>query len=196
MSGTNHDIQPIRPGAIITCRFGHDTDPVAGGYRFHRALDRARGDGLVYCPLPANRAVIEDPAGDYGTLIRLIYDGFEIRLAHCRYFTQDFQRLVAAQEPIPAGMSIALEGSLGKSTGPHTHIELIAVRGRNPYLDGQLAAHSIDADVYWPTESVQKASEWMKKCAVKKLGPIECLGWDRRNNCWSIWMDPFAVLGV
>jgi murein DD-endopeptidase MepM/ murein hydrolase activator NlpD len=191
------DLHPIRPGAAITTWFGHDSDPVEGGYRFHRAIDRAGGDGLVYCPIQASYALIEAPSHpSYGTLIRLIYADYEIRIAHCHEFTKEFRNLVANKQPIPAGTLLALEGSEGKSTGPHSHIELIAVGGRSLELDGQLAQNKIAAGVYWDFKQIPQAHSWMKDYGATRLGPIECVAWDRRNNCTSIWMDPFAVLGL
>ena len=191
---------PIRPDSRLTTRFGHDTDPVAGGYRFHRAIDRAGGDGHVYCPMDARKAVIERDSPTYGTLTRLFYDGFEIRLAHCRDFFPDFLALEAAGKPVPSGMVLALEGSIGKSTGPHTHIELVATAGtRAAWIDQRLQAAGLTMGHRYTAQDLKKAgnpasiAHWMKDYGCRSLGPHECWCWDRRTNSNAIWIDPLAV---
>lgn len=193
---------PIRPKSIITTGFGHDIDPVVGGYRFHRAIDRSRGDRKVYCPMAAIRAVIENPSTpSYGTLIRLIYDGFEIRLAHCVDFDPYFVSLVSSERHIPAGTFLAAEGKAGKATGPHTHIELIAIGDRSADLDASLKAHGGTPGERWSPQELQIATggahvTWMQEYGARHLGPYECVAWDRRTNSLSIWMDPAATLGL
>lgn len=198
----------IRPGSRITGVFGHEIDPVVGGYRFHRALDRSGGDRLVYCPMDASYAILENPSShSFGSLIRLIYDGlhndrFEIRIAHCTDFNPVFLDLVKHKKPIPAGLVLASEGSLGKATGPHSHIELVVIGWRSQTLDNLLHEHGGNPNRYYSDEEIEhdtKSSEfrsWMKKFGASKLGPWKCVAWDWRNNCMSVWMDPVTTLGL
>ncbi len=207
-AASDQAIHPVRPGAVITTRFGHDVDPALHVYRFHRALDRSGGDGLVYCPMTARGAVLEAPSTPaFGTLIRLIYAGYEIRIAHCEEFDSEFFDLVSAKRPIPAGMIIAPEGAAGKSVAvnsnypEHSHIELVAIGGRNKTLDAALIAQGGTPGEYWTEDELVKASGgkhkgWMREYGATKLGPYECIAWDRRTNGWAIWMDPAAVLGL
>jgi murein DD-endopeptidase MepM/ murein hydrolase activator NlpD len=191
---------PIRPGSHITTPFGHDIDPIVGGYRFHRALDRAGGDGLVYCPMEAHYAVIEYQHPDFGTLIRLFYQGFEIRLAHCKDFNPAFKTLVATGSPIPEGLMLAHEGSLGKATGPHTHIELVVTGStRCAEIDKLLTGAGIPLDVRYTAgqlielHDAAAISDWMMRFGCKAMGPHECWCWDRRSDSNGIWVDPMAV---
>jgi murein DD-endopeptidase MepM/ murein hydrolase activator NlpD len=194
------NIEPVRPGAGMTTLFGHDIDPIEKVYRFHRAIDRSGGDGAVYCPLTARRAIIENPSVEsFGTLIRLIYDGFEIRLAHCKNFDPIFTGLVKAEQPIIAGLCLAQEGTIGKSTGPHTHIELVAIGKRHPDLDAALIEHGGDPGASFrgsELTGIGDYREWMGRFGVTRIGPQECFGWDYRTNSNAYWMDPQLVLGL
>ncbi|MDR2897486.1 MAG: hypothetical protein LBU99_01635 [Spirochaetaceae bacterium] len=196
---------PIRPGSVITTNFGHDIDPIENIYRFHRGIDRAGGDGLVYVPSAPNKAIVENPStSSYGTLIRLIYKAgdsvFEIRIAHCVDFNPEFVTLAKTGGLIPAGMVMAHEGSVGKSTGPHSHIELIAIGERNKCLDEYLVGYGGKPGSVFESDDLDEIDKtsyekWRGDYAVTHLGFHECRAWDQRTGKYAIWMNP-EILGL
>lgn len=190
-------MQTIRRGAIITTGFGYDATTDITGFRYHRAIDWGRsGDQHNYCPVNAKKALIEYNNPDFGDLVRLICDGYEIRIAHNIDFNSNFLVLVKTCKPIPEGMTISRIGQTGTATGPHTHAEVISIGRRNPIWDEIYLSKGIVPECYYTDGMIdnhEKSTEiraWMKKMGCTKLGQQECKCWDRRNNCESIWYNP------
>jgi len=192
----------FRPGARTTTPWGHDVDPVKGGYRFHRAVDRAGGTGVVICPFKADTASIEYNLIEYGSLVRLFFAGWELRIAHMEVFNPAFLNLVEGKCEIPDGLVIGQEGNLGKSTGKHTHTEVVSY-GRIEDLDEILLANGIVPGLKWDLheqktdtkENYPQLHSWKKGFAVQTLGPYESAAWDRRSGDFAIWYDSKALFG-
>lgn len=180
----------------VTTEWGHDTDPVAGGYRFHRALDTASVDKVVQVPYPCPKVAIEDPASaSFGTLVRLIYHGFEVRIAHCNPIDVNFKTLVRDNGKVEAGTVIGGEGSVGKSTGPHCHIELVfdpdheyhpELTVRPPFTWARQKLLKYEAS----TDSVKEFSMWARTFGVSEIGPDTLKAWDWRRNKEMVWANP------
>jgi hypothetical protein len=206
-----------RPGAITTTPFGFDAKTF-DQVRFHRGVDRAGGTHQVLVPFDCQGAIIERPSSaDFGTLVRLLYPGWELRIAHIQDFDQDFVDLartladgqaidltkISPLNPIQAGTKIGVEGALGKSLGQHTHTEVLAVGRRCAELDAVLEARGIKPAVYWSTLEIAKSGgnrsgEYLaalSNLGITAVGPHECKAWDRRNGCNSIWIDSRALFG-
>jgi len=107
------------PGAKLSSRFGHRTDPFNGRSAMHSGLDfkattgtpvLATGDGVI---VKAGRK------GGYGKIVEVKHkDGFITRYAHLsRILVKNGQR-------VRLGQRIGKVGSTGRSTGPHLHYEI------------------------------------------------------------------------
>ncbi len=99
--------------------FGHRTDPIAGGERFHGGMDIAAARGA---PIVAARDGVVRFAGERGAYGRLVVvghaDGSETRYAHC-------ERLeVRVGQQVAAGEVVGRVGDSGRATGPHLHFEV------------------------------------------------------------------------
>lgn len=116
------------PGAKVSSRFGHRTDPFNGRSAMHSGMDfkaargtpvRATGDGVI---IKAGRK------GGYGKVVEVQHrDGLITRYAHLsRISVKNGQR-------VRLGQVVGKVGSTGRSTGPHLHYEVRqGKKARNP----------------------------------------------------------------
>jgi murein DD-endopeptidase MepM/ murein hydrolase activator NlpD len=123
------------PGAKKTTGFG--IDDTFGKVRIHNAIDRA-GAGSVYVPFDATEARLYKYPQSFGYLLVLPVEhaDFEVRIGHFdpEEFTE-IGELLHTGERIPAGTEIGPAGSTGKSTGRHTHTEIVSTGGSSEVLD-------------------------------------------------------------
>ncbi|MCX7884651.1 MAG: M23 family metallopeptidase [Caloramator sp.] len=112
-------IWPVPNCFRITSKFGPRIDPVEGIDGFHYGVDIgapfetqivAAKDGIV------KRASFMGTAGN--AVIIVHENGYETRYFHLEKI------LVKSGQKVAAGTVIGLEGSTGKSTGPHLHFEI------------------------------------------------------------------------
>lgn len=116
----------FRDGAGFTCDFGLDN--TFDKLRIHCGVDRA--GGLIYVPFDCKVEYINPYNDACGSLLRMFPCGgdFEIRIMHIdlKDLCVDAYKRVKAGGFFKAGEAIAEAGNLGKSTGKHTHTEIIS----------------------------------------------------------------------
>ena len=188
----------FRPNAHITTRWGHDIDPVEDKYRFHRAVDRAGGDGKVYVPFTSLGYILETDSPSYGTLLRLQYQWGEVRIAHMQEFNKLF--LDKKNTLIGAGTLIGKEGSIGKSTGKHTHTEIVIPTITDEIKELALARGMV-LGMFWSETDIKERlgnvykdwQAWKKQYAVYAVGPYEMVAYDRRTDRMAHWFDSLVL---
>ena len=108
-------------------QFGRRIDPFTGSLAFHAGLDMAApADSKIYATADGTVS-FAGRQGAYGNMIEVNH-GFEVatRYGHLS------QILVEEGETVKKGQVIAVQGSTGRSTGPHLHYE---VRFKNQPMD-------------------------------------------------------------
>ncbi|HEX7380747.1 MAG TPA: M23 family metallopeptidase [Nevskiaceae bacterium] len=118
---------PVDHG-YISSSFGSRTDPFTGHRSFHSGIDIAGPDGGTVRAVAAGIVVEAGAVNGYGELVRINHgNGVETLYGHNQKI------LVHVGQKVLRGQSIALEGSTGRSTGPHSHFEVrIDERPVNP----------------------------------------------------------------
>lgn len=112
-------IWPVPNCFRITSKFGPRIDPVEGIDGFHYGVDIG---GPFETPIVAAKDGVVKRAGSMGTAGNAVIirheNGYETRYFHLAKI------LVKSGQKVSAGTVIGLEGSTGKSTGPHLHFEI------------------------------------------------------------------------
>lgn len=115
-------------GGKITSGFGKRKRPTAGASVDHKGIDLAAKEGSPIVPHIGGTVVaVKSPkqSGGYGNQVIIQQDdGYIVSYAHNK------KNLVKPGQKIKPGTAIAEVGSTGKSTGPHTHIEVIGPDGK------------------------------------------------------------------
>ncbi len=107
-------------GGKISSGFGQRSDPFTGAYRFHHGLDVAAPEGSDIHPLKQGKVVFSGTQTGYGNVVIVDHgDGFVTKYAHNK------TNLVQEGETVTSNTVIAKVGNTGKSTGSHTHFEVI-----------------------------------------------------------------------
>ncbi len=120
------------PGARITSRFGPARNPFTGREAQHRGLDLAGAAGSPI--LAAAAGVVEEATSEYSGGS---HHGAVVILDHGNGIKSFYSHLdelrVAAGESVEAGMLLGIQGSSGRVTGPHLHLEIwVAGEPRDP----------------------------------------------------------------
>lgn len=109
---------PIKKGKL-TSEFGYRVSPITGEYGLHDGVDLAAPMGTdIYAALDGTViASVEDE--EIGYYIKIDHgNGVVTAYGHC-------SKLIAKEgDKVKKGDVIALIGSTGRSTGPHTHFEV------------------------------------------------------------------------
>jgi hypothetical protein len=176
------------PGSIVTTPFGWDATSFPGRPRIHPAVDRA-GKGIVRSPLAAKKAVWIDNDAEGCSVLRLFFDGGELRLLHFIREELDSGALAAgiAGAPLELGAPIGPAGNHGLSVstkggdGRHVHCSLIL---EPKVYDSVLAARigSIWASDYskdyraqygaaFSAQAAQRGIEWMNAYIIARHDP-------------------------
>jgi murein DD-endopeptidase MepM/ murein hydrolase activator NlpD len=98
--------------------------PVTSGFgmrwgRMHEGIDIAASTGTPILASAAGTVIYSGWLGGYGNLVVVDHgDGLATAYAHCSSL------LVAVGQQVSQGLTIALVGSTGHSTGPHLHFEV------------------------------------------------------------------------
>lgn len=109
---------PVDRG-YISSSFGERTDPFTGRRSFHPGIDIAGPDGSTVRAVAAGIVVEAGAVNGYGELVRINHgNGVETLYGHNQKI------LVHVGQKVLRGQAIALEGSTGRSTGPHSHFEV------------------------------------------------------------------------
>ena len=104
----------------VSSYFGYRQNPFTGVKEFHTGIDIALPEGTEIQAGGKGVVVSAGDAGDYGLMVVIEYTtGATARYAHCSSL------LVSAGQEVVAGQAIAKVGSIGASTGPHLHAEVI-----------------------------------------------------------------------
>jgi murein DD-endopeptidase MepM/ murein hydrolase activator NlpD len=119
----------------ISSGFGIRHDPFTGAYKFHHGLDVAAPEGSEIRPLKQGNVIFSGEQKGYGNVVIIDHgDGFVTKYAHNQI------NLAQEGDVVTSSTVIARVGNTGKTTGPHTHFEVIyngkdidpaAVFGRN-----------------------------------------------------------------
>jgi len=117
------------PDAWISSGFGYREDPINGKRTFHDGIDVV---GPVKSPVLATADGVVTFAGWDGGLGWVVTidhgHGYKTRYGH------NHKLLVKKGDRVRRGDAIALEGSTGRTTGPHVHYEVICNGKKvNPY---------------------------------------------------------------
>ena len=114
-------VLPEKGSYHISSPFGGRTDPVRGGYEYHRGQDIAAKRGTpVYATGEGLVVKADYHFGGYGNEIIIDHGyGYQSRYAHLNTIE------VAEGMKVLRGTRIGTIGSSGKSTGPHLHYEVL-----------------------------------------------------------------------
>jgi hypothetical protein len=132
----NVDASVFFPGSQVTTAFGWDPYTFRNRPRIHPAIDRA-GKGLVHSPLKAERSAWIDNDAEGCSVLRLFFEGGELRLLHFIRGELDSGALAAAitGAGLEAGAPIGPTGNHGLSVaagsgdGRHVHYSLVLEPG-------------------------------------------------------------------
>lgn len=109
---------PIDHG-YISSGYGMRIDPFTGRPAFHPGIDFAGPRGTPIHAVAAGIVVRAGRDGGYGNLVEINDgNGYKTLYGH------NEKILVRVGQPVRKGQIIALEGSTGRSTGPHCHLEV------------------------------------------------------------------------
>ena len=99
--------------------FGHRIDPINGRLAFHSGLDLAGPAGSKVYSTADGKVVSAGIDGGYGNAIDIDHGfGLTTRYGHLS------QILVKPGQLVHKGQAIGVQGSTGRSTGPHLHYEV------------------------------------------------------------------------
>lgn len=193
----------FRPGQAFTVDFGFDN--TFDEFRIHNAIDRGNkgtepGANPIYAPFDCYATWIPEADGGFGSqLILLTEYGFEIRIAHM----EDVEPMVKDSLAMnAAGALLGYAGTKGKSTGIHTHTEIVSTgtTATNEMLNSILFEKYGSAiyNFYGITEAVAYIREHnvakdlanpeaayareIKKRAIKNLNNFACVRNDYKDG--------------
>lgn len=105
--------------AMVTSSYGYRRDPFSGEGAFHSGLDFRGTRGTPIHAAAAGRVSFVGTKSGYGNVVEIDHgQGIVTRYAHLSRFD------VKQGQRVAAGVTVALMGSTGRSTGPHLHFEV------------------------------------------------------------------------
>ncbi|RUO26614.1 hypothetical protein CWE09_07900 [Aliidiomarina minuta] len=111
--------RPITSG-WLSSQYGIRKDPFNGNPRMHRGVDFASAEGNPIISTGAGIVTFAGRRAGYGKLVEIDHGaGLRTRYAHMRSIDVDVGDVVTR------GQKIAEVGTLGRSTGPHVHYEVL-----------------------------------------------------------------------
>lgn len=111
--------RPIKQGWMSSF-FGKRLDPFTGKLAYHKGVDFAGKENAEIIAVASGVVIWSGDRYGYGNIVEIDHgQGFKTRYAHNK------KNLVKTGEIVRKGQTIALMGSTGRSTGPHTHFEVI-----------------------------------------------------------------------
>lgn len=118
VTSTMPSMWPVK--GVVTSPFGSRIDPMTGARATHEGVDIANDYGTPIEATAAGVVTFSGNAGGYGEMVEINHgNGFVTRYGHASAL------LVKEGMSITKGQTIALMGSSGKSTGSHTHYEVL-----------------------------------------------------------------------
>jgi len=104
----------------VSSGFGIRQDPLSGAYKFHHGLDVAAPEGSDIRPIKQGNVIFSGEQKGYGNVVVVDHgDGFVTKYAHNQV------NLVQEGDVVTSDTVIARVGMTGRSTGPHTHFEVL-----------------------------------------------------------------------
>jgi murein DD-endopeptidase MepM/ murein hydrolase activator NlpD len=111
--------RPIKKGWMSSF-YGNRLDPFTGKLARHKGLDFAGKENADIIAVASGVVTWSGDRYGYGLLVEIDHgQGFKTRYAHNK------KNLVEVGEIVRKGQTLALMGSTGRSTGPHTHFEVL-----------------------------------------------------------------------
>lgn len=111
--------RPIKKGWMSSF-FGSRLDPFSGKLAHHKGVDFAGKEDAEIIAVASGVVTWSGDRYGYGNLVEIDHgQGFKTRYAHNK------KNLVQFGEIVRKGQTLALMGSTGRSTGPHTHFEVL-----------------------------------------------------------------------
>jgi len=122
--------RPIKKGWMSSF-YGKRLDPFTGKLAQHKGVDFAGKENADIIAVASGVVTWSGDRYGYGALVEIDHgQGFKTRYAHNK------KNLVKVGDIVRKGQTIALMGSSGRSTGPHTHFEVLKnERAVNPERD-------------------------------------------------------------
>lgn len=109
----------------ISSGYGYRRDPFTGRRAFHSGIDVAAKEGSPVQVVADGIVTRVQVQSGYGLLVEVNHgNGYHTRYAHA------LSALVSPGEKVTKGQAVAVVGSTGRSTGPHTHFEVL-FKGKN-----------------------------------------------------------------
>lgn len=104
----------------ITSHFAGRTDPLRGGFEYHKGLDISVPIGTPVHATASGTVTISKLSSSYGYYVKIDHGNeYETLYAH------NSELLVNVGDYVEAGQVIALSGATGNVTGPHVHYEVL-----------------------------------------------------------------------
>lgn len=104
----------------VSSEFADRTDPIDGGYEYHKGIDISVPTGSSVCATAGGKVVTSKYSSSYGYYI-VIDHGNEYKTL----YAHNSELLVNVGDYVEAGQQIAISGATGNVTGPHVHYEVI-----------------------------------------------------------------------
>ncbi len=125
----------FRPGSQFTTAFGMDN--TFKELRFHPAIDRGSKTREIYAPFDLTHIEINTAGMSvWGIQLKLhTAYGFEVRVAHIEDLPNETMKIIKDKSPVPSGTYLCDAGNAGKSTGIHTHVEVVSYEEKAPFLE-------------------------------------------------------------
>jgi murein DD-endopeptidase MepM/ murein hydrolase activator NlpD len=120
--------RPVK-GGYLSSAYGYRIDPFSGKKTFHSGIDFAAKEGSNVMAVADGLVSYTGKRPGYGQIVELEHgNGYVTRYGHNKKI------LVKTGDKIIKGVTIALVGSTGRSTGPHVHFEVLREGKKiNPY---------------------------------------------------------------
>lgn len=156
-----NSVETLLPvNGIITSGVGMRVDPIDGRWRQHNGLDIAVPEGTPVRTVADGIVIYSGLRSGYGWTVLIEHDNGMITL-----YGHNSKNLVDQGQQVKKGITIALAGSTGRSTGPHVHFEAWQ-SGNNitvAFMPGSSikiasAAHSIRQRVHFRKEILSDGS--------------------------------------
>lgn len=111
-------VAPVKQ-ASLESGFGGRVDPFSGRMAFHSGLDLAAPYGSDVHATNNGKVIIAEYRGAYGNMVEIQHGlGVSTRYAHLSSIN------VVPDQIVAKGTKVGVQGSTGRSTGPHVHYEV------------------------------------------------------------------------